>query len=709
MNAQRGVVKRPCNTAALAATVAAALTFVGCTSEELSITNGLGVGEPVTLVTDFRALQALEGRGFSFAERFAHDGSFPGETLRLTSAEALWSQSSLYRSLGRYIALDITGSEDGEPNNAIPGIDNSIAHYESKGLGGFGKRVGWADTLFKVFTAREQGWGFQLFNPAWLRSKEVHFELEAVVNRFDRRHHPERAATCGELRLIYRAAYEGKAREDYQQESELPLTLVLVYPQPGEDCLQAANAWLSPGLESPEEIATFLADGPLSHVDGVPISVELNVQTDLWSRFVHGIEGDFVARHHEYVLRVFTPVEKDGAWALEPSLLDNTPAAELIAATPSLRQELLDWIAGNLDEIDDGSALLPQKFLATQVRSVSGLGLQRPVNRPFSQALLDNTPQKVGGDYGLLATRIAASDLEGRENIGTYPALLRRLDSMSCSGCHQARSILGFHLLGETSSPNRIANAAAVPVSAHLRDEMLRRADDLKTYLAQESDGLPGPILAPMPMVERGYSPALQGVWGAPCGLGDPGFADMTCGDGLVCRDLSGDHLGQCANERAIAGDACENLDYYASAYDPHLERARTGTWQPDSSCLCVGRLGGFPHGGSCTGPVCERSGDPRSSPDHICGVMPIGEPFGELWGYVPADELYEGATFLASQRACDIDHPCRDEFVCARTKARGPGAEERGQCLPGYMMMSLEIDAHAIVVPPDAPKASNR
>ena len=71
------------------------------------------------------------------------------------------------------------------------------------------------------------------FDPAWLSSSAVRLELVAVVNRIDRRvFHP---GTCGELRFVYRAAYQAPDKDWFS--SRLPLTVNV-----GSSCPTTASA-----------------------------------------------------------------------------------------------------------------------------------------------------------------------------------------------------------------------------------------------------------------------------------------------------------------------------------------------------------------------------------------------------------------------------------------------------------------------------------
>jgi len=573
----------------------------------------------VTVVTEPGALAYLEAHGFSFAERFAGvSADAHGDALALTPR---------YASLVSAIERDVLAA---------------AAQYAQHGyrLPAFGD---------EAKTAREKvGSSYQDLNWTWLSSAAVRWELTGVVNRFDRRILPERASSCGEVRLVYRAAYDGP-----RESSRLPVTVVVVFrpPNAASGCRAVAGSWIYPRATAGEGEAfgEWLRGGPLAGL-GAPISFELDALTDLWSRFVR--ERDGVGRHHQYTLRVFRP-DGDG---LAPEPLANTPDVTAIvggprydeakaqyvaaAASPARKAALLAWIRDNRVAIDRGHASLTPldvegegrvELRALQVDSFSAMGLTRVVNRPYSRVFGDDLPAFKAG-LGL------ASDSEAK-------ALLRRLDTMTCSGCHVTRSVLGLHLVGEErdhalyrdhaahagdrdSIPTDrdrpaneppfivrlVANKMAVGISPHLRDERDRRAADLLEYL-KSGGGVS------MPPPDRGKK--LAGTYGAPCWRGDandPAFGfravpEYACGLGLHCAAVDDGEFGQCVPQYANAagrvdlamrsvGDPFEVHDYAANtslaSADPFRE---TGPVASRLACIgggATGRDNGFPLGGIC-------------------------------------------------------------------------------------------------------------
>src|SRR5690606_29581339 len=107
-------------------------------------------------------------------------------------------------------------------------------------------------------------------------------------------------------------------------------------------------------------------------------------------------------------------------------------------------------------------------------------------------------------------------DLGGYQTIQSPRALLRRLDGTSCTGCHQSRSIAGFHHVGRDPEGAPAWRSLLSGSSTHLEADLERR----RAYVtAVARGGLPDEF---RPIAER---QGMQGGEGAPCGLGDPGFA----------------------------------------------------------------------------------------------------------------------------------------------------------------------------------------
>jgi hypothetical protein len=493
----------------------------------------------------------------------------------------------------------------------------------------------------------------RLFDPAWLASSRTRFELVAVVNRLDRRWFaPEH---CGETRLVYRLAYATKVRGQ-RVDSRLPMTVSLVFWQaPGaRGCQSTAERWPAPWQP---ELARALEEGPLA-ADRVSVaalkSVEANYQLARWPSTVR----PDMAGHAEYVLRAL----RVAGSSLAPGPLENTPDVARLRASPALRGELLAWLRdpANLSAIDTGTALLPEHLLAREAVSVSPHGLGRLANRPFRT--LFEPAELAGLDHAAL---VVARSPE---------ALLRRLDGMSCAGCHQSRSTAGFHLLGEEREARRI-DALQVPISPHLAGDLARRQLELRAALTGAAD---------MAVRAQSDHEASPGQYGAHCALGaSAGFEEFRCAPGLSCVASGDAELGSCLPEpgEGYGGDPCEAavVRPAESAYDDRAQVSEQGC----RSGGCFTNHGGFPHGMCAETCGREREGT-------RCGLVPITLDFSSCVASTrPFTECVETMAEQAAMRACDATHACRDDYVCARSLGEG------GVCLPTYFLFQLRVDGH--------------
>jgi hypothetical protein len=253
-----------------------------------------------------------------------------------------------------------------------------------------------------------------------------------------------------------------------------------------------------------------------------------------------------MAGHAEYGLRAFARQHEEPF--LVPLPLENTIDVERITKDSRMRAELLALLRApdTLRAIDQGTLQLPDALLATAAVSVSPHGLARQANRPFKQVIA--------------AKDLADVDLAPYDTIKTPAALLRRLDTLTCVGCHQSRSLAGFHMLGVEPETDTV-DAIAVPMSPHLHADLDRRARYLLALAngkepdehrppPERGDLVPVQGAAAHPHPDHVHAPhhahhphrsmhahdyaAPTGGRGEHCGLGDPGFAAWTCAKGLT-------------------------------------------------------------------------------------------------------------------------------------------------------------------------------
>jgi hypothetical protein len=491
-------------------------------------------------------------------------------------------------------------------------------------------------------------------DPGWLSASNATWELVGVVNRMDRA--PFAPGTCGELRLIYRLAYSAP-----KVASRLPVTVNLVYLlEPGDrSCAELVPEWRLP----PDASTAWLRSrGPLRPANLRRLkSIETNYQV---IRSAAGIRNQ-LGGSAEYVLRVFHQVDR----RLVRAPLENTPDIARLTANPALRAELLTFLRqeDSLRALDSGTILIPDRFLATAMSSFAPHGLARMQNRPFD-AVFDPA------DF-------AGLELSGRRLVRTPEAIVRRLDDLSCIGCHQARTIAGFHFVGEDRAGIHPLNAVFFAGSGHFRTDLARR-------------------IAHLEAVERGAAPATDRPFSfAPtrtrAGYGDfcslPGarsFDGWTCDQGLGCQVIDPaegeSELGQCFPAERRAGDPC----LQSTVIQNHHSLDKMIMPWTELGCAegyaCRMPVAGFPSG-MCTSP-CEAIG----SPGEICGPT-AGAGFGDcLSGKSTFRTCIDRHRELKSRGRCNADRSCRNDYICART-----GEGEDGACVPAYFLFQLRVDGH--------------
>lgn len=507
--------------------------------------------------------------------------------------------------------------------------------------------------------------GFRLFDVRHFDSKEMTFELTGVFNRLDRRTAHAKAepaspnAGCGEIRFLYRMRYTTE-QGGAPMSGSLPVTFNVVHTVAADEagsCASVARSWQPPEELSGADAAEWMIEhGALSKEMRARYtlhSIETNVQN---LRLQSSVQVT-MAGHVEYGMHVF---RRDGD-RFVPGPMENMPDVGALEADPALRAELLSYLKKPevLRAIDEGTLKLPDRFVATKASSFSPRGMTRGANRPF-QRLFDEA-------------ELDGLDLSSYSTIVSTKALLRRLDNATCVGCHQTRSIAGFHHLGEDAADAPAFLSLISGTSSHLRADLERR----RAYVASVAQGKEPSEARPVP--ER------QGTtkgFGAPCGLGDPGFADWTCGEGLTCTKLEDEEIGTCL-EQKVVGAACE---YGTVRSNPIPRKDAVTSWsQPGcgAAMACSKNINGFPLG-TCGG-TCE-----AMTADGTCSDFLDIDGFQNCLRFDFSFETCAERHVLATQvRGCSVDEPCRQDYVCVRTEA-GPGA-----CVPPYFVYPLRLDAY--------------
>lgn len=417
-------------------------------------------------------------------------------------------------------------------------IDDEFDRYAARHLA----------TLPKETIGVGTGFDFQLFDRARLYSQDTRFVLAGIVNRMDRTYVAE--ASCGEIRLIYRLTRINKGAGDDAAPPRLPMTLNLVLTARGENvvttCAEIARRWLAVSGSS----ALSEQDSPLDLIRRDNIDrIETNLQ------IAHAPKSSVRDFRTDYLLKVFRYDRKARVFAEAP--MENQIDRARLLANEGLKREFRAWLLDptNLAAFDLGTALIPEKFLASGAIAPTPVGFD---------------PSELAPEFGLMrgegvvfseadvvaALRKAAEVGVKLRNIRSPAGFERRLNDVTCAGCHQTRAIGGFHFPGVDWMAEKPSNTAVVPASPHFFGDQVRRRD----ILASLRDGRP-------PDYSRGFAsrPQLRGSselagsnhndgWGAHCYVqgkpaagNDASFRDWTCAEGLSCQAVGKtSRIGMC-------------------------------------------------------------------------------------------------------------------------------------------------------------------
>jgi len=348
----------------------------------------------------------------------------------------------------------------------------------------------------------------------------------------------------------------------------LPMTLNVVLKGKGDTaiggsakavtCAEIARRWLAAGelaltgVELAEKLTA--KDGPLDTV--VPENID-RIETNL--QIAHAPKSAVRDFRTDYLLKVFNHDANSQTFKEAP--LENQIDRERLLADEKLKSEFRAWLLdpAHFSELDRGRILIPEKFLATSAIAPTPAG--------FGSSNLQPAFGLVQGDAAAADPLFREADVVAAlkkatergvklQNIRSLAGLERRLNDMTCSGCHQTRGIGGFHFPGVDWMAARPDNSTVVPASPHFFGDQIRRRD----ILASLRDGK-------RPDYSRGFSarPQLRGStelagteyedgWGAHCYVqrphaadNDPSFKSWTCAEGLACQAVDKtSRIGMC-------------------------------------------------------------------------------------------------------------------------------------------------------------------
>src|SRR6266702_392706 len=430
----------------------------------------------------------------------------------------------------------------------LPAIDAEFDRYIAQ------HKAAWPNETIGV----GEGFDVQLFDRAVLKSPNTRFVLAGIVNRMDRAYVSEES--CGEIRLIYRLARFETKPDGSKSATRLPMTFNLVMKardarqtdQNGKPvtCAEVARRWLDNGDWQ------GLIGSHLSPYDAMIDRIETNIQISIAPKSaLHDFRSD-------YLLKVF---KYDAATKqFEESTLENQIDRDRILADDMLRRDFKAWLLApeNFREFDRGTVLIPEKYLAKAAIAPTPAGFDASDMQPEfgmmqGEGKGEGKSEPVFTDNDVVgALKQAAARGIDMQNIRSVAGFQRRLNDVTCSGCHQTRGIGGFHFPGVDWLAEKASNSTIVPASPHFFGDQLRRRDILTAFVADKR-----------PDFSRGFAsrPQTRGAqelagteyqdgWGAHCYLPDQGsgtadrsFTSWTCAKGLTCQAASASsRIGMC-------------------------------------------------------------------------------------------------------------------------------------------------------------------
>ncbi|MGY3478472.1 hypothetical protein [Bradyrhizobium ottawaense] len=445
---------------------------------------------------------------------------------KLDDGDALTLQHLLApeRKANGSLTTDRLFSELSQLKDIPPAIDAEFERYIT------GQKAAYPSETIGV----GEGFDVQLFDRAVLKSRDTRFVLAGIVNRMDRAYASEES--CGEIRLIYRLA-----RFDGTTATRLPMTLNLVMKARDArqtdangkpiNCAELARRWLDNG--NWQELIGSRDDAMLDRI-------ETNIQLSVAAKSaLHDFRSD-------YLLKVFK--YNSATKAFEESTLENQIDRDRIMADDALRRDFKDWLLApeHLREFDRGTVLIPEKFLARSAVVPTPAGLDASALQPeFGLMQAEGEGKAVFADNDVVGALNQAAARGDMQNIRSVAGFQRRLNDVTCSGCHQTRGIGGFHFPGVDWLADRPSNASIVPASPHFLGDQPRRRDILTAFAAgRRPDFSRGFASRPQTRGSRELAGSeYQDGWGAHCSLQDAGsgtrdesFTSWSCANGLTCQ-----------------------------------------------------------------------------------------------------------------------------------------------------------------------------
>jgi hypothetical protein len=416
---------------------------------------------------------------------------------------------------------------------------------------------------------------FQLFDREQLYSQATRFVLAGIVNRMDRAY--VTPSSCGEIRLIYRLTeIDAPLVGDHGASARLPMTLNLVLKAKADKatdgkitdgkisngkgaaltCATIARRWLESGtwpLTGAELAERLTAEGgPLALIGPDNIDrIETNLQI---ARVSQSPAHDF---RTDYLLKVFDYNPK--AKVFEEATLEDQIDRERLLSDEKLGRDFKAWLLNpaHLSEFDRGTVLIPKEFLAKAAIAPTPIGFSSSASQPAYGLVQGEGDHPIFSDGDVVgALQKAAERGIALQNIRSVAGFERRLNDITCAGCHQTRGIGGFHFPGVDWMAATPSNTTIVPASPHFFGDQIRRRDILASIRdGARVDYSRGFSERPQPRGSRELAGTeYDDGWGAHCygqrasaADNDRSFKSWSCAKGLACQVMSEtSRMGMC-------------------------------------------------------------------------------------------------------------------------------------------------------------------
>jgi hypothetical protein len=338
-----------------------------------------------------------------------------------------------------------------------------------------------------------------------------------------------------------------KARGDRMSDGNAPLA-----------CAEIARRWLAAGdlTLTGTALAEKLTapDGPLNLIRPENVTrIETNLQ------IAHAPKSAVRDFRTDYLMKVFD--FDSHSQVFEEVRLENQIDRDRILADANLGREFKAWLLDprHFGELDRGTLLIPEKFLALSAIAPTPVGFASPNLQPaFGLVQRDDAPAEplFKREDVVAALKKAAERGVALSNIRSVAGFERRLNDISCAGCHQTRGIGGFHFPGVDWMAAKPDNSRVVPASPHFFGDQIRRRDILASFRdGKRLDFSRGFSDRPQSRGSAEFAGTeYEDGWGAHCYVthanaaeNDKSFSSWSCAKGLACKPLGNENrMGMC-------------------------------------------------------------------------------------------------------------------------------------------------------------------